>query len=95
MFNCIAIIGCGLIGSSLMRAIEEKKLSKKINIFDKSNDVTSFIKKNFKAEVYKDISDSVKDADLIIISTPLSSYKEILLSIKDFNRYWISKKRNQ
>ncbi len=83
MFNCITIIGCGLIGSSLMRAIEEKELSKKINIFDKSNDVTSFIKKNFKAEAYKDISDSVKDADLIIISAPLSSYKEILLSIKD------------
>ena len=84
MFNCITIIGCGLIGSSLMRAIEEKKLSKKMNIFDKSNDVTSFVKKNFKAEVYKNVSDSVKDADLIIISTPLSSYKEILLSIKDY-----------
>ena len=67
-----------------MRAIEEKKLSKKLNIFDKSNDVTSFIKKNFKVEVYKNVSDSVKDADLIIISTPLSSYKEILLSIKDY-----------
>ena len=46
--------------------------------------------------------DSVKDSDLIIISTPLSSYKEILLSIKRLlkkrcisNRYWISKKRNQ
>ncbi len=84
MFNCITIIGCGLIGSSLMRTIEEKKLSKKLNIFDKSNDVTSFIKKNFKVEVYKNVSDSVKDADLIIISTPLSSYKEILLSIKDY-----------
>ena len=28
MFNCITIIGCGLIGSSLMRAIEEKNCQK-------------------------------------------------------------------
>ena len=36
MFDQITIIGCGLIGSSLLRAIDKKKLSKKENIFDKS-----------------------------------------------------------
>ena len=82
MFNKITIIGCGLIGSSLLRAIDKKKLSKEINIFDKSKEVSTFIKNNFSAKVFNDISESVKDSDLVIISSPLSSYKEILLSIK-------------
>ena len=82
MFNKITIIGCGLIGSSLLRAIDKKKLSKEINIFDKSKEASIFIKNNFSAKVFNDISESVKDSDLVIISSPLSSYKEILLSIK-------------
>ena len=80
MFNKITIIGCGLIGSSLLRAIDKKKLSKEINIFDKSKEASIFIKNNFSAKVFNDISESVKESDLVIISSPLSSYKEILLS---------------
>ena len=82
MFDQITIIGCGLIGSSLLRAIDKKKLSKKVNVFDKSKEVQSFIKNNLSGKVFNDINESVKDSDLVIISTPLSSYKEILLSIK-------------
>ena len=82
MFDQITIIGCGLIGSSLLRAIDKKKLSKKINVFDKSKEAQSFIKNNLSGKVFNDINESVKDSDLVIISTPLSSYKEILLSIK-------------
>ena len=82
MFGKISIIGCGLIGSSILRAIEEKKLAKKISVHDKSNKVTEYLKKNFTAEICSNMTESAKDADLIIISAPLSSYKEILLSIK-------------
>ena len=84
MFNNICIIGCGLIGSSILRAIKTKKISKKITICDKSRDVLSYLKKENLAELITDNpKDAVKDSDLIIISTPLSSYKEILLIIKD------------
>ena len=48
MFDQITIIGCGLIGSSLLRAIDKKKLSKKVNVFDKSKEVQSFIKNNLE-----------------------------------------------
>jgi len=82
MFDQITIIGCGLIGSSLLRAVNKKKLSKQINVFDKSKEASSFIKNNLSANVFNDINESVKDSDLVIISAPLSSYKEILLSIK-------------
>ena len=82
MFGKISIIGCGLIGSSILRAIEEKKLAEKISVHDKSNKVMEYLKKNFTADICSNVTESTKDADLIIISAPLSSYKEILLSIK-------------
>ena len=82
MFDKITIIGCGLIGSSLLRAIEKKKLSKIINVFDKSKEVSTFVKNNFSVQVFNNISDSVEGSELVVISSPLSSYKEILLSIK-------------
>ena len=75
MFDKITIIGCGLIGSSLLRAINKKKLSKSLNAFDKSKEVTSYIKKNLSVNTFNNI-DSVIGSDLVIISTPLSSYKK-------------------
>ena len=82
MFGKISIIGCGLIGSSILRVTEEKKLATKISVHDKSKQVMDYLKKNFKADICSNLSEATKDADLIIISAPLSSYKEILLSIK-------------
>ena len=82
MFNKISIIGCGLIGSSILRAVEEKKLASKISVYDKSSSATNYLKKNFSAEICINISDVAKDSDLVIIASPLSSYKEILLSIQ-------------
>ena len=81
MFNKISIIGCGLIGSSILRAVEEKKLATKISAYDKSSKVIDYLKKNFSFEICSNISDVVKDSDLVVIDSPLSSYKEILLSI--------------
>ena len=81
MFNKISIIGCGLIGSSILRAVEEKKLATKISAYDKSSKVIDYLKKNFSVEICSNISDVVKDSDLVVIASPLSSYKEILLSI--------------
>jgi len=82
MFDKISIIGYGLIGSSILRAAQEKKLATKISIYDKSNKVIEYLKKNFTADICSDVFETAKDADLTIICTPLSSYKEILLSIK-------------
>jgi len=84
MFNTISIIGCGLIGSSILRVIKNKNLAKKIKIFDNSKEVTAYLKKeNMCVNVYNDVQQCVVDSDLVIIATPLSSYKEIILSIKN------------
>ena len=82
MFKKISVIGCGLIGSSILRAVEENKLASEVSVFDKSNHVNNYLKKNFSVSVCSNIAEAVKNSDLTIISSPLSSYKEILLSIK-------------
>ena len=82
MFKKISVIGCGLIGSSILRAVEEKKLASKISAYDKSSKVADYLKKNFSVEICNNIPDVVKESDLVIIASPLSSYKEILLSIQ-------------
>jgi len=84
MFDTISIIGCGLIGSSILRTIKNKNLAKEIKIFDNSKEVTAYLKKeNICTNVSNDIRQCVINSDLIIIATPLSTYKEIILSIKD------------
>ena len=84
MFEKITIIGCGLIGSSILRNINNYEISKSITVFDKSKNVVETIKKeNLCSNIAKDIQSAVKDSDLIILAIPLSSYKEVLLSSKD------------
>ena len=82
MFDKITVIGCGLIGSSILRVIEKKNIAKEINAYDKSKEVSSYLAKNFKFKICKNITEAVNNADLVIISSPLSSYKEILSQIK-------------
>ena len=84
MFNIISIIGCGLIGSSVLRVVQSKNIAKEVRVFDLSKDVTAYLKKeNISSNISTDIRQCVRNSDLIIIATPLSSYKEIILSIKD------------
>ena len=82
MFDKITVIGCGLIGSSILRVIEKKNIAKEINAYDKSKEVTSYLAKNFKFKICDNITEAVNNADLVIISSPLSSYKEILSQIQ-------------
>ena len=84
MFEKITIIGCGLIGSSILRNINNNKISKSVTVFDKSKEVTAIIKKeNLCSNISRDIQTAVKDSDLVIFAIPLSSYK-VLLSAKEF-----------
>ena len=84
MFKKICIIGCGLIGSSLARAIKQNNLSKKVVSSNRSNTVN---KKVIELKIVDDSSSDtakmVNDSDLIIIATPLSSYKSVILKIKN------------
>ena len=84
MFKKITIIGCGLIGSSLLRDIKHKKLADAVTVCDQSQETINFLKKSDLCdEAGSDIKKMIKDASLVIISVPLSAFKEVLLQIKD------------
>ena len=85
----ILIIGCGLIGSSLLRSISEKKIAKKIFVYEKSKTNISKIKKlKLPCEIIDDLKKITPNLDLIIFCTPLGEYEKIILKI---NRYLLPK----
>jgi len=84
MFKKICIIGCGLIGSSLARVIKKNNLAEKIVSSNRSDSVNKkVIQLNIVDESNSDTKRMVANSDLIIIATPLSSYEEVILKIKD------------
>ena len=84
MFKKVCIIGCGLIGSSIARAIRKHGLSKKVVSSNRSESINKkVIELKIVDEASSDTKKICKDSDLIIISTPLSSYEEVILKIKN------------
>ena len=89
----ILIIGCGLIGSSLLRSIADKKIAKKIFIYEKSKSNILKIKKlKLPCEVTNDLKKIIPNLDLIIFCTPLGEYEKIILKI---NKYYYLKLSSQ
>ena len=80
--NNILIIGCGLLGSSLLRRIHKKKIAKKIFIYEKSKSNILKIKKlKLPGIVIDKLDKGVINSDLIIFCTPMSEYKNLILKI--------------
>ncbi len=80
----ILIIGCGLLGSSLLRKIHKKKLARKIFVYEKSKKNISTIKRLKLPGIFtKKLQDAVTQSDLIIFCTPMSEYKKIILRINN------------
>ena len=84
MFDQISIIGCGLIGSSIFKGLKKVGSIKKIITYDNDKSVNEIIKKDkLSDEIFKSAGDAVKNSDLIIIATPISSFENVLNSIKN------------
>ncbi|MFM7499001.1 MAG: prephenate/arogenate dehydrogenase family protein [Candidatus Fonsibacter sp.] len=84
MFKKITIIGLGLIGSSIARAIKKKKLCKNLIAHDKSKSVLkTVLKLKIANQIEKNVKKSVENSDLVIICTPLGTYKNIVSNIKN------------
>ena len=85
----ILIIGCGLIGSSVLRSIYKNRVCKKIFVYEKSKkNITTIKKLKLPCTIIKDFKKVVPGMDLIIFCTPMSQYEKIILKI---NKYLNSK----
>ena len=79
MFKNILIVGCGLIGSSILRASINKKVSKNFFVFEKLEKNIREIKKiNKKIIILKKLDNKISDIDLVILATPMSQYERVI-----------------
>ena len=82
MINNLLIIGCGLIGSSILRASSKNKIAKNIFVKEKSIANIKKLKKiKSKFKIVENLKNIISDMDLIIIATHLSEYEKIIGSI--------------
>ena len=81
----VLIIGCGQLGSSLLRRISKKKLAKKIFIYEKSKLNLSKIKKlKLPGTIVKTLREGVINSNLIIFCTPMSEYKGLIIKMNNY-----------
>tara|TARA_B100000029_G_scaffold163257_1_gene159376 strand:- start:141 stop:1037 length:897 start_codon:yes stop_codon:yes gene_type:complete len=81
----ILIIGCGLIGSSIVRALIAKKIAKNIFVYEKSKKNISIIKKiNSKLKILNNLDRRISDVDLVVLCTPMSEYEKIIPYLNKF-----------
>jgi len=88
MFEQVSIIGCGLIGSSVFRALKKSKSVKKVVTFDSDKSVSEIIKKeNLSDKIISNPKEAVNNSDLVLISTPLSSFESAVNSVKEHLKF--------
>ena len=81
----ILIIGCGLIGSSVLRAVYSKKISKNIYIYEKSKKNILIIKKlRTRCNIINNFKKININFDLVIFCTPMSQYSNFISKINKF-----------
>ena len=85
MFNNILIIGCGLIGSSILKSSIKNKISKNFYVFEKSKKNKNIIKKiNNKIKLVSDLNVNLKKMNFIIVCTPMSEYSFVFSKLDKF-----------
>ncbi|MCO5070059.1 MAG: prephenate/arogenate dehydrogenase family protein [Rhizobiaceae bacterium] len=78
LFDKIALIGIGLIGSSLARVIRRENLAHEIAIATRSQDTLDRARELELGDIYTtDMAEGVRDADLVIVSVPVGSSGDV------------------
>ncbi len=78
LFERVAFIGMGLIGSSLARVIKRDGLARHIVASARTErTMETALRLGIADSVAADAAEAVRDADLVVICTPLSTYSEI------------------
>lgn len=81
LFNKVAIIGTGLIGGSLALAIKKRKLANRVAGFSRHKKTLGLAKKLGAIDTGSQDLSIVKDADLVILATPVDTILKIAKKI--------------
>jgi len=79
IFERIALVGIGLIGSSIARAVKRDGLANHISVSARSQEsLDKATELGIADSVTLDTAEAVKDADLVIICSPIGAYSAII-----------------
>ncbi|MBL4666850.1 MAG: prephenate/arogenate dehydrogenase family protein [Sneathiella sp.] len=78
-FEKLALIGIGLIGSSIARAARQYGVAKEIVCAARTHDTRRVaLELGIVDHAYEHVTDAVKDADLVILCTPVGTYGALI-----------------
>jgi cyclohexadieny/prephenate dehydrogenase len=84
-FEKVCIIGLGLIGGSIGLAIKRSNISNQITGYARSNSTLErAIELGLVDSVKDNLKDAVNNSDLVILATPLSTFREL---VEEMNPY--------
>jgi len=84
IYEKIAILGCGMIGSSIARAIGRADCTRRLVVHDRCPATRARLSALRLADtICGTAREAVTEADLIIIAIPVGGYRELLLEIAD------------
>ena len=84
-FETVCIIGLGLIGGSIGLSMKKNNFESKIIGYAKTDKTRSkAVERGLVDDTEKDLAKAVDGADLIILATPLSTFKPIITEIAPF-----------
>jgi len=85
MFEKVALIGVGLIGSSMAHAIKRGKLASHVSGYARRAETLEKARKvGFADSLYDTLEPVVKDADLVVLATPVGTYGELAKDIAPY-----------
>jgi len=83
LFNQTTIVGVGLIGGSLAKAIKKNKLSNKIvGFFRNTQKLNKAIREKIVDKGFLDIKESIRGSDLIVLALPINQIIKFMPKIK-------------
>jgi len=84
-FEKVCIVGLGLIGGSIGLAIKRSNISNQITGYARSNSTLErAIDLGLVDSVRDNLKDAVNDSDLVILATPLSTFRELVEEMSPF-----------
>jgi len=85
MFEKVCIVGLGLIGGSIGLAIKRSNISNQITGYARSNSTLErAIELGLVDSVKDNLKDAVNNSDLVILATPLSTFRELVEEMSPF-----------
>lgn len=86
-FSNVAVIGIGLIGSSIIHAAKHRRLPVTFSAYDSHSDVRAKAAELLPhAQITNTLQQAVTDADLIILAVPLGVMEQVMKDISPYLR---------